>query len=105
VARGWWFGNRHQFFIQAGAALTIIVYDALMTFIILKVISFFTPLRMPDDELERGDLAVHEEEAYPPDEGFTRVGQSSGGVLVGSGAGSEPRSAPVPTSNVQAGDS
>jgi Amt family ammonium transporter len=71
--KGWIYGNRHQFFIQFFAAVTIIVYDALMTFIILKVISFFTPLRMPDDELEIGDLAVHDEEAYPSDEGAERV--------------------------------
>ncbi len=44
-----------------------------MTFLILKVISFFTPLRMPDDVLEVGDLAVHDEEAYPEPEGATRV--------------------------------
>ena len=78
--KGWLYGNRHQFFIQLFAALTIIVYDAIMTFIILKVISIFTPLRMPDDELEVGDLAVHDEEAYPPDEGYSRV---EPGVLVG----------------------
>ena len=73
---GWLYGNRHEFFLQAGAALTIIVWDALMTFIILKVISLFTPLRMSDEELAIGDLAVHGEEAYPSDEG----------VLVGSTA-------------------
>ena len=73
AVKGWLYGNRHQFFIQLFAALTIIVYDALMTFIILKVIRIFTPLRMPDDELEVGDLAVHDEEAYPADEGYTRV--------------------------------
>ncbi len=71
--KGWLYGNRHQFFIQLFAALTIIVYDAIVTFIILKVISIFTPLRMPDEDLEIGDLAVHDEEAYPPDEGYTRV--------------------------------
>ena len=38
-----------------------------LTFIILKVISFFTPLRMSDEDLEIGDLAVHGEEAYPED--------------------------------------
>ncbi len=71
--RGWLYGNRHQFFIQLFAALTIIVYDALATFLILKVISLFTPLRMPDDQLEIGDLAVHDEEAYPSDEGARRL--------------------------------
>jgi Amt family ammonium transporter len=103
VVRGWWYGNRHQFFIQAGAALTIIIWDALMTFIILKVISFFTPLRMPDHELEAGDVAVHDEEAYPADEGYTRM-DASGGVLVGSVAGSPGASPTAPTSTVEAGE-
>ena len=73
---GWFYGNRHLFFIQLLAALTIIVWDGLVTFIILKVISLFTPLRMSDDDLELGDLAVHGEEAYPSEES----------ILVGAGA-------------------
>ncbi|MGH9055232.1 MAG: ammonium transporter [Acidimicrobiales bacterium] len=88
--RGWLYGDRHQFFLQLFAALTIIVYDALMTFVILKIIGLFTPLRMPDDELEVGDLAVHDEEAYPADEGFTRIG-----VLASAGAGRD-RGRPSP---------
>ena len=72
VGTGWLYGHRHLFFQQILAGLTIIVWDALVTFIILKVISIFTPLRMPDEDLEIGDLAVHGEEAYP-DEGYTRV--------------------------------
>jgi Amt family ammonium transporter len=103
TVRGWLYGNRHQFFIQLFAALTIIIYDAIMTFIILKVIGLFTKLRMPDDELEVGDIAVHEEEAYPADEGFTRIQPSSGGVLVG--APPVETAPPIPTSNLQAGDS
>jgi Amt family ammonium transporter len=70
---GWLYGNRHQFTQQLLAALTIIIWDALVTFIILRVIKFFTPLRMPDEMLEIGDLAVHGEEAYPSDE-VVRVG-------------------------------
>ena len=92
---GWLYGDRHRFFIQFFAALTIIVYDALATFIILKVISIFTPLRMPDDELEIGDLAAHDEQAYPPDEGYERV-------LAGVGAG-EPIATTDPTTPI-AGD-
>ena len=83
AATGWWYGNRHLFFLQLLAALTIIVYDAIVTFIILKVISIFTPLRMSDEELEIGDLAIHGEEAYPEDEGFSRV--TSGGGSFGHG--------------------
>jgi Amt family ammonium transporter len=71
---GWLYGNRHLFFLQLGAAVTIIIWDALITFLILKVISLFTQLRMPDEQLEIGDLAAHGEEAYPSDEGATLVG-------------------------------
>jgi Amt family ammonium transporter len=73
-AKGWLYGDRHLFFVQALAALTIIVWDGLVTFVILKLISLFTSLRMSDAELEVGDLAVHGEEAYPPDDGIVPIG-------------------------------
>ncbi|HTC70629.1 MAG TPA: ammonium transporter [Acidothermaceae bacterium] len=76
AASGLIFGHPHSWKLieeQLLAALTIIVWDALVTFIILKVISLFTSLRMSDEDLEIGDLAVHGEEAYPSDEGFARV--------------------------------
>jgi len=66
---GWlWGHNPKQLLWQAGAALTIIVWDAAMTFVILKAIGLVVKLRLPDDVLETGDLAVHDEEAYPSDE-------------------------------------
>jgi Amt family ammonium transporter len=77
AATGWLYGNRHLFFQQALAALTIIVWDALVTFIILKVISLFTSLRMSDEDLELGDLAAHGEEAYPADDIGVRIGPGS----------------------------
>jgi Amt family ammonium transporter len=64
---GLFYGNPKQLLWQAGAALTIIVWDALLTFLILKFLSLFMTLRLPDDVLETGDLAVHDEEAYPVD--------------------------------------
>jgi Amt family ammonium transporter len=45
----------------------VIVWDALITFIILKFLGLFMKLRMPDEDLEIGDVAAHEEEAYPDD--------------------------------------
>jgi ammonium transporter, Amt family len=68
VAAGALYGHPGQLGIQAGAALTVIVWDGLVTFLILKGISFFTSLRMSDAELEVGDLAVHDEVAYPEDD-------------------------------------
>jgi Amt family ammonium transporter len=67
------YGHPKQLLIQLLAALTVIVWDALVTFVILKVISLFTPLRMSDEELEGGDLAIHDEEAYPETEGARRI--------------------------------
>jgi Amt family ammonium transporter len=57
-------GNPKQLILQLEAAAFIIVFNAIMTFVILKVISFFVKLRMPDAVLEIGDDAVHGETAY-----------------------------------------
>ena len=70
------YGNPKQLLIQALAALTIIIWDGLVTFLLLKIIGFFTRgLRMTDEQLEAGDVGIHDEEAYPVDDGFTRVGE------------------------------
>ncbi len=63
---GWLYGHHpKQILIQAGAAATVIVWDALVTFVILKVLGLFMKLRLPDEVLETGDVGVHDEEAYP----------------------------------------
>jgi ammonium transporter, Amt family len=65
---GWLYGHHpKQILIQLGAAATVIVWDAFVTFVILKVLGLFMKLRLPDDVLETGDLGVHDEEAYPDD--------------------------------------
>src|SRR5580693_3844203 len=61
---GWMYGNFHQFVLQAEGAGFIIVYNIIATFIILKVISFITPLRMDEAILKVGDDAIHGETAY-----------------------------------------
>jgi ammonium transporter, Amt family len=70
---GLFYGHPKQLLIQAGAALTIIVWDGLVTFLILRGIGLFMKLRIPDEQLEVGDAMVHGEEAYPSEE-LTRVG-------------------------------
>jgi ammonium transporter, Amt family len=70
---GLFYGHPKQLLIQAGAALTVIVWDGLVTFIILKGIGLFMKLRLPDEVLEIGDVAIHNEEVYPS-EALTRVG-------------------------------
>ena len=84
------YGNHsfHQLFMQAGAALTVIVWTALGTFVILKVVGLFIKLRLPDDVLETGDLAVHDEEVYP-DQGLLAVGAASELASVSAAAAAE----------------
>jgi ammonium transporter, Amt family len=83
---GLFYGHPKQLAIQAGAALTIIVWDGLVTFIILRVIGLFMKLRIPDADLEIGDVAVHGEEVYPSEEL----------VRVASGRASEPLTSATP---------
>ena len=61
---GWLYGNLPQLLLQAEGAAFIIVYNVIATFIILKVISIFVPLRMDEATLKVGDDAVHGETAY-----------------------------------------
>jgi ammonium transporter, Amt family len=61
---GLFYGNAHQFLLQIYGALFIIALNAIVTYIILKVISFIVPLRMDDAMLKVGDDAVHGETAY-----------------------------------------
>jgi Amt family ammonium transporter len=61
---GWLYGNPTQLLLQAEGAAFIIVFNAIATFIILKVISFIVPLRMDEATLKVGDDAVHGETAY-----------------------------------------
>jgi len=65
---GLFYGNPKQLLIQAGAALTVIVWDGLVTFLLLKGIGLVMKLRMSDPELEAGDIKVHGEVAYPMEE-------------------------------------
>src|SRR5438874_9735676 len=54
----------NQLLLQLEGAAFIIIYNAIATFIILKVISIFVPLRMSDAQLIVGYDAVHGETAY-----------------------------------------
>jgi Amt family ammonium transporter len=62
---GLFYGHPRQLLIQAGAALTVIVWDGLITFLILRGIGLFMKLRMSEPELIAGDVRVHGEVAYP----------------------------------------
>ncbi len=54
----------HQLLMQVYGAAFIIAYNAIATFIILKVIGLIVPLRMDEATLKVGDDAVHGETAY-----------------------------------------
>jgi Amt family ammonium transporter len=71
-----------------------------MTFIILKIIGLFTPLRMSEEEMDLGDLAVHDELAYPADLAYDRVTAGMGRHAVAEAARTDEsasRSEPTPS--------
>jgi len=58
-------GNPGQVGIQAAAVLTAIVYSGAMSFILLKLIGLFLPLRATEADEDTGlDVTMHGEEAY-----------------------------------------
>ena len=68
-------GSAHQLWEQFRAALWVIFWSALVTFILMKLIGLvLRGARYSDDILEVGDLAIHDEEAFP-DETFARADQ------------------------------
>jgi Amt family ammonium transporter len=52
---------------QALTAVWVIVFCAVATYVILKLIALVVPLRMDEKDMEEGDLAVHGHEVYPSD--------------------------------------
>jgi Amt family ammonium transporter len=52
---------------QFETALWVIVFCGVMTFILLKLVGIFLPLRLSQEELEEGDHAIHGNEVYPSD--------------------------------------
>jgi Amt family ammonium transporter len=59
------FGNAHQLGVQLIAVLAAGIYAFVATYVILKVLSFFMPLRVSSGEEEAGlDLSTHGESGY-----------------------------------------
>ena len=74
VADGLLFGNPAQLGIQAAAVLAAVVYSALGTFALLKLVGLLTPLRAgPKEEGVGLDVTQHGEEAYTSGEGAILV--------------------------------
>jgi ammonium transporter, Amt family len=63
VLHGNWTLLKWQFF----AAAFVIVFSAVGTFILLKLVGLFVPLRMSEKNMEIGDTAEHGHEVYPSD--------------------------------------
>jgi Amt family ammonium transporter len=60
-------GGLHLLKWQALAAAWVIVFTAIATFILLKLVGLVIPLRMTEADMEEGDIAVHGHEVYPAD--------------------------------------
>jgi Amt family ammonium transporter len=72
-------GSSHQLWEQFRAAVFVIFWSAVVTFILMQVIRLvLRGVRYKDDVLEVGDLAIHDEEAFPEERFAERVG--SGGA-------------------------
>ena len=90
-------GSAHQLWEQFRAAIFVIFWSALITFILMKLIGLvLRGARYKDEILEVGDLAIHGEEAFPEetlamrtDGAFAMAGLDKGGVR-DPGTGSTP---------------
>ena len=63
VVHGNWTLLKWQLF----AALFVIGWTGLCTFLLLKLVGLFVPLRMREENMEIGDVAEHGHEVYPSD--------------------------------------
>jgi len=82
-------GSAHQLWEQFRAAIWVVFWSALVTFILMKLIGLvLRGLRYKDDVLEIGDLAIHDEEAFPGDNIAVRSGGGAPGAFELAGIGS-----------------
>jgi Amt family ammonium transporter len=79
---GNWTLLKWQFF----AGIFVIGWSAVATFILLKFVGIFIPLRMSEENMEIGDTAEHGHEVYPSD--IPSLGYPNGipGIAAGAGA-------------------
>jgi len=84
-------GNATLLKWQFLAALWVICWTSLVTFLLLKLVGVFVPLRMSEKNMEIGDVAEHGHEVYPSD--VPSLGYPGGIPGIAAGAGQ----APAPT--------
>src|SRR5580658_1230846 len=79
-------GSAHQLWEQFRAAIFVIIWSALITFILMKIIGLvLRGARYKDEILEVGDLAIHGEEAFPEEAFAMRTGGAFSMAGVGEG--------------------
>jgi Amt family ammonium transporter len=78
---------------QAIAAAFVICWTAFCTFVLLKLVGVFVPLRMSEKNMEIGDVAEHGHEVYPSD--VPSLGYPGGipGISAGAGQAAAPSTA------------
>jgi len=65
LGTGLLYGNPHQLLVQFIAVVATIAFASAVTFLILKGLSLFAPLRVSEEEEENGlDITQHGEDAY-----------------------------------------
>jgi Amt family ammonium transporter len=66
-ANGLFYGNPSQLLIQVEAALVVVSFAFVVSFVLLKAVNMFSKLRVTPEEEEQGlDLSQFGEEAYHP---------------------------------------
>ena len=100
-------GSAHQLWEQFRAAVWVIFWSALITFILMKLIGLvLRGARYKDEILEVGDLAIHGEEAFPEETLATRTGGAfamAGLDQGGSAAAAAAEDYPVPGTDTGGG--
>ena len=75
-------GSAHQLWEQFRAAVFVILWSAVITFVIMQLLKLvLRGVRYKDEVLEVGDLAIHDEEAFPEERFAERVGGGAPGAF------------------------
>jgi Amt family ammonium transporter len=75
-------GGWHQVWEQFLAAVWVICWSGAITALILVIVKFVCRgLREPDENLEVGDIAIHDEEVYPQETFAERVSAMSASAM------------------------
>jgi Amt family ammonium transporter len=90
-------GSAHQLWEQFRAAIFVIIWSALITFILMWIIKLvLRGARYKDEILEVGDLAIHGEEAFPEETFATRSDGAFAMAGLDKGSSREPEPPPPP---------